>query len=323
MLELRGLTKRYGDVTAVDDLSCVFRPGRVTGFLGPNGAGKTTTLLLALGLQRPDAGTVRVGGRRYTALDAPMREVGALLDAQAVHPNRSGRDHLRALAAGNRLPVARVGEVLERVGLSAVAGRRAGTFSLGMKQRLGIAAALLGDPAVLLLDEPINGLDPGGIAWVRALLRELAAEGRTVVLSSHLMSEMEQTADHLIVIGRGRLIADTSLTAFLDRAAPAGLLVRAEDPGFPAALSAAGGSVREVPEGGWLVFGLPAYEIGRLALTRRIVLTELSPRRGSLEEVFMSATASSTDFTGHASAPVSAVSGVPGGDPVRSARGSR
>jgi ABC-2 type transport system ATP-binding protein len=290
MLELRGLTKRYGDRTAVDDLTCTFRPGRVTGFLGPNGAGKTTTLLLALGLQRPTAGTARFGGRRYADLPTPMREVGVLLDAHAVHPGRSARAHLRALAASNRLPRARADEVLDLVGLTTVAGRRAGVFSLGMRQRLGIAAALLGDPALLLLDEPINGLDPSGIAWVRSLLRDLAAQGRTVVLSSHLMSEMELTADHLVVIGRGRLVADTSLAGFLDLAAPAELLVRAGDPAFAPALRAAGATVRDFPEGGWLVSGLDAHAIGRLALDEHTVLTELTPRRRTLEDVFMSVT---------------------------------
>jgi len=291
MLEFRGLTKRYGDITAVDDLTCVFQAGRVTGFLGPNGAGKTTSMLLALGLQRQDAGVALVGGRRYTDLDVPMREVGALLDAHAVHPHRSGLAHLHALAASNRLAARRVGEVLEVVGLTAVAARRAGGYSLGMKQRLGIAAALLGDPPLLLLDEPINGLDPAGIAWVRTLLRDLAAEGRTVVLSSHLMSEMELTADHLVVISGGRLVADTSLRAFLGRAAPADLLVRSEDASFGVALRTAGAEVRDLPEGGWLVSGLDAYGIGRLALLHQSVVTELTPHRRSLEDVFMATTA--------------------------------
>ncbi|GLW29352.1 ATP-binding cassette domain-containing protein [Actinoplanes regularis] len=300
MLELRGLTKRYGATVAVDDLTCVFEPGRVTGFLGPNGAGKTTTMLLALGLQRATAGWARVGGRSYADLPTPMREVGALLDAQAIHPNRSGRAHLSALAASNRLPRRRVGEVLERVGLDAVAGRRAGTYSLGMKQRLGIAAALLGDPGILLLDEPINGLDPNGIAWARGLLRELAAEGRTVILSSHLMSEMELTADHLVVIGRGRLIADTSLPSFLAGALPPRVLVRTETPtpAFVAALRSAGAEVRVDPDEALLVGGLDAGRVGRIAFAERMVLTELTPRRGSLEEVFMSVTAEAVEFSG-------------------------
>ncbi|GLY00256.1 ATP-binding cassette domain-containing protein [Actinoplanes sp. NBRC 101535] len=293
MLELRGLTKRYRDTVAVDDLTCTFEPGRVTGFLGPNGAGKTTTMLLALALHRPTAGSVRIGGRRYLDLPHPMREVGALLDANAVHPHRSARNHLRALAASNRLPARRVDEVLERVGLTAVAGRRTGRFSLGMRQRLGIAAALLGDPAVLLLDEPINGLDPEDVVWARSLMRDLAGQGRTVVLSSHLMSEMELTADHLVVIGRGRLIADTSLTGFVGRAQ---LVVRASSPDFGAVLRAAGGEVTVATDGALQVGGLSAHRIGELALSSRTVLTELGPRRGSLEEVFMSATATSVEY---------------------------
>ncbi len=298
MLEIQGLTKRYGETVAVDGLTCTFEPGRVTGFLGPNGAGKTTTMLVALGLQRATAGGVRANGLDFAGCRSPMREIGALLDAQAVHPNRSARAHLSALAASNRLPRRRVAEVLDRVGLTEVAGRRAGTFSLGMKQRLGIAAALLGDPGILLLDEPINGLDPTGIAWARGLMRELAGEGRTVILSSHLMSEMELTADHLVVIGRGRLITDTSLAAFLDGAAPAELLVRADAPGLAAALRAAGATVRDRADGALLVSGVEAVTVGRIALAERAVISELSPRRGSLEDVFMSATASAVEFGG-------------------------
>lgn len=298
MLKIEGLTKRYGETVAVDGLTCAFEPGRVTGFLGPNGAGKTTTMLVALALQRATAGSVRLNGRSYADLPAPMREVGALLDAQAVHPNRSARAHLEVLAASNRLPRRRVTEVLDRVGLGEVAGRRAGTYSLGMKQRLGIAGALLGDPGILLLDEPINGLDPTGIAWARGLMRELAAEGRTVVLSSHLMSEMELTADHLVVIGRGRLIADTSLASFLEGAAPVELVVRAEAADFAAALRAAGGVVRERADESLLVSGLEAVEVGRIALVERVVISELSPRRGSLEDVFMSATADAVEYGG-------------------------
>jgi ABC-2 type transport system ATP-binding protein len=300
MIELRGLTKRYGDTTAVDDLTCTFRPGVVTGFLGPNGAGKTTTMLMTLGLHRPTAGVALVGGRRYRDLAVPMREAGALLDARAVHSARSGRNHLLALAAGNGLPRRRVDEVLDRVGLAAVAGRAAGTYSLGMSQRLGIAGALLGDPPILLFDEPVNGLDPSGIAWARTLMRDLAAEGRTVVVSSHLMSEMEQTADHLVVIGRGRLIADTSLDEFLASQAAAGVLVRAADPGFAGTLRGAGATVVAQGDGGLLVGGIDAYAVGKLALLSGTVLTELSPRRSSLEEVFMALTAESVEFAGGA-----------------------
>jgi ABC-2 type transport system ATP-binding protein len=300
MIELRGLTKRYGDTTAVDDLTCTFRPGLVTGFLGPNGAGKTTTMLMTLGLQRPTAGHALVGGHRYRDLPAPMRQVGALLDARAVHHSRSGRDHLLALATSNGLPRRRVDEVLDLVGLTAVAGKAAGTYSLGMSQRLGIAGALLGDPPIVLFDEPVNGLDPSGIAWARTLMRDLAAEGRTVVVSSHLMGEMEQTADHLVVIGKGRLIADTSLADFLASPAAEGVLVRAADAGFAGTLRGAGATVVAQGDGGLLVGGLDAYAVGKLALQSGTVLTELSPRRSSLEEVFMAMTAESVEFSGGA-----------------------
>jgi ABC-2 type transport system ATP-binding protein len=217
MIEAQGLTKRYGSTTAVDGLSFVVRPGVVTGFLGPNGSGKSTTMRIILGLDAPDAGRVHIGGRPYRALPWPLREVGALLETRAHHPGRRARTHLAALAASNDIPRARVDEVLDVVGLTSAAGRRAGTFSLGMAQRLGIAAALLGDPAVLLLDEPVNGLDPEGIRWLRTLLRSLAAEGRTVFVSSHLISEMALTADHLIVVGQGRLLADAPVAELAAR----------------------------------------------------------------------------------------------------------
>jgi ABC-2 type transport system ATP-binding protein len=220
MIEARALTKRYGDRLAVDRLSFQVRPGRVTGFLGPNGSGKSTAMRLILGLDAPSGGSVTVGGRRYRDLPAPLWEVGALLDARAVNGGHSGRDHLRWLARSNRIPARRVGEVLELVGLDGVAGRRVREYSLGMGQRLGIAAALLGDPGVLLLDEPVNGLDGEGVAWVRGLLRALAAEGRTVLVASHLLSEMERTADHLLVLGRGRLLADTGVQDLIRRHAP-------------------------------------------------------------------------------------------------------
>jgi len=218
MIEVRGLSKRYGATVAVDGLNFDVRPGIVTGFLGPNGAGKSTTMRMVLGLDAPDAGQARIGGSRYRELRWPLREVGALLEARAFHPGRSGRAHLRALAASNSIPRSRVEEVLGLVGLAEVAGRRAGRFSLGMGQRLGIAAALLGDPGVLLLDEPVNGLDPEGIRWVRNLLRSLAAQGRTVFVSSHLIGEIGRTADHVVVIGRGRLLADTSVAELSARA---------------------------------------------------------------------------------------------------------
>ena len=219
MIEARGLSKRYGATVAVDNLTFNVRSSMVTGFLGPNGSGKSTTMRLILGLDAPDAGLVRIGGRRYRDLRWPLRQVGALLEARAFHPGRSARAHLRALAASNHIPRSRVEEVLGQVGLAGVAGRRAGTFSLGMGQRLGIAAALLGDPEVLLLDEPVNGLDPEGIRWVRDLLRSLAAEGRTVFVSSHLIGELSRTADHVVVIGRGRLLADTSVAELSARSA--------------------------------------------------------------------------------------------------------
>ena len=213
VIEAQHLTRRYGSTVAVDGLSFEVRPGGVTGFLGPNGSGKSTTMRLILGLDRPDAGQVLLGGRRYRELRWPLREVGAMLEAKAFHPGRSARNHLAALAAGNAIPRARVDEVLDQVGLTGAAGRRAGTFSLGMGQRLGVAAALLGDPAVLLLDEPVNGLDPEGVRWIRTLLKSLAAQGRTVFVSSHLIAEMALTAERLVVIGRGRLLADTTVAA--------------------------------------------------------------------------------------------------------------
>ena len=296
MIELRNLTKRFGASTAVDDLTCTFEPGRVTGFLGPNGAGKSTTMLMALGVQRPTSGTALVAGRRYTDLRAPMHEVGALLDARATHPARTGRNHLAALATSNGISSRRVDEVLELVGLTTVAGKRTGTYSLGMGQRLGIAGALLGDPPILLLDEPVNGLDPSGITWIRTLLRDLAAEGRTVVISSHLMSEMELTADHLVVVGRGRLIADTSLEDFVVGSAPASVLVRVDRPDFAAALRIAGATVLEEPNGSLLVSGMGADDVGRLALAERVAVSELRTHRASLEEAFMAMTHESVEY---------------------------
>src|ERR1700742_4705085 len=224
MIELTGLTKIFGRTRAVDDLTCSVEPGIVTGFLGPNGAGKTTTMRLVLGLDRPTSGTATIDGRAYRQLKDPLRTVGALLDARQVHPNRSARNHLRWIAATNRIPANRVDEVLDMVGLTAGAGRNADALSLGMSQRLGIAGALLGDPPVLLFDEPVNGLDPEGIVWVRTLIRALAAEGRTVLVSSHLMSEMALTADHLLVIGRGRLIADAAVSDFTEQSSQQSVL---------------------------------------------------------------------------------------------------
>ena len=297
MIEVRGLTKRYGPDTVVDDLSFTVTAGQVTGFLGPNGAGKTTTMRMIVGLATPDAGSVTVDGRRYTDFPAPLTEVGTLLDAGAVHGARRAYDHLLALAASNGLPRRRVGEVLARTGMEAVAGRRAGGFSLGMRQRLGIAAALLGDPRVLIFDEPVNGLDPEGIRWVRELMRSLAAEGRAVLVSSHLMSEMALTADHLVVVGRGRLIADTSVSELMQGAGGGTVQVRTTDPGaLTLRLVAAGATVREGLESSLVVSGLTAGDIGALAAYHGLVLSELTPQRASLEDAFMALTRDSVEF---------------------------
>ncbi|MFI7452295.1 ABC transporter ATP-binding protein [Nonomuraea sp. NPDC049714] len=299
MIELAGLTKRYGDRTAVDGLTFGVEPGRVTGFLGPNGAGKSTTMRMILGLDRPDAGSVRVNGRPYVAAPLPMREVGALLDARAVHGSRTARNHLLWLAHSNAIPAERVDEVLRLVGLESVARRRSGTFSLGMSQRLGIAAALLGDPKVLLFDEPVNGLDPEGIKWIRELMRGLADEGRTVLVSSHLMSEMALTADHLVVIGRGRLIADVGMREFVRHSS--GVLVRADDRETLARrLSDAGGQAEPGADGALVVTGLDARQIGRVAMEAGVVLSELTPQRLSLEEAYMNLTRDSIEFQGAA-----------------------
>jgi ABC-2 type transport system ATP-binding protein len=271
----------------------------VTGFLGPNGSGKSTTMRMILGLDRPDAGVVTVGGRRYRDLPWPLREVGALLEAKGVHPGRSARLHLLGLAQSNGIPALRVDEVLEQVGLTAVAGRRVGKFSLGMSQRLGIASALLGDPGVLLFDEPINGLDPEGILWVRNLLKSLAAEGRTIFVSSHLMSEMALTATNLVVIGRGTLIADTTVQDFIVSNTEPTVLVRSpETPRLAALLTAAGASVTSEDDGGILVTGSSPEAIGDAAHAAGIALHELSPQQASLEDVFMELTSDAVDYHG-------------------------
>ncbi|MEO3892098.1 ABC transporter ATP-binding protein [Nonomuraea sp. B5E05] len=294
MIEITDLTKRYGNKTAVDGLSFNVHPGRVTGFLGPNGAGKSTTMRAILGLDRPHAGSVTVNGRAYVGLPRPMREVGALLDARAVHPRRTARNHLLCIAQTNGIPAKRVDEVLQVVGLESVARKRAGGFSLGMGQRLGIAVALLGDPKVLLFDEPVNGLDPEGIKWIRELMRGLAAEGRTVLVSSHLMSEMAQTADHLIVIGKGKLIADIGIAEFIRQGS--NVLVRADDQERLAAkLTEAGGTVLPGADGALIVTGLEAREVGKAALDAKVVLTELTPQR-SLEQAYMDLTRDSIEF---------------------------
>ncbi len=295
-IEARGLTKRYGDKLAVDELTFTVEPGRVTGFLGPNGAGKSTTMRLVLGLDAPSAGTVTVGGRRYRDLARPLHTVGALLDARACHPGRTAANHLLALAQTAGIGRTRVDEVLALVGLGGVAGRRAGTFSLGMSQRLGIAAALLGDPPVLMFDEPVNGLDPEGIRWIRTLMRDLAADGRTILVSSHLMSEMALTAQHLIVIGRGRLIADTGIDDFLRQHGTEHVLVRAGELDRLARVLRRAGAHLEPATDAVAVHGLTATEIGKLAASDGIALSELTPERGSLEDVFMALTGDAVEY---------------------------
>ena len=296
MIEAVGLSKHYGRTVAVDDLSFTVQSGRVTGFLGPNGAGKSTTMRMILGLDAPSAGSVRIDGKRYQDLHQPLRVVGALLDAKWVHPNRSARAHLRWLAKSNKLPAKRVDEVLDTVGLTGVAGRRAGGFSLGMSQRLGIAAALLGDPQVLLFDEPVNGLDPEGILWIRKFMHRLADEGRTVFVSSHLLSEMALTAQDLVVIGRGRLIAQSSTEDFVTHATENTVLVRSPQLALlRAALGQDGVSFRD--EGDRLIVsGMDSADLGELAASKGAVLHELSPQRGSLEEAFIQLTGDSVEY---------------------------
>ena len=303
MISATGVTKSYGATRAVDGLSFEVRPGVVTGFLGPNGSGKSTTMRMIMGLDRPDAGTVTVNGLPFRDLRWPLREVGALLEAKALHPGRSAYNHLLALAQTNAIPKARVDEVLGLVGLEAVATRKVGKFSLGMSQRLGIASALLGDPGVLLFDEPINGLDPEGILWVRTLLQGLAGEGRTILVSSHLMSEMALTATDLVVIGRGRLIADTTVSDFIASNTVATVRVRAPEPDrLAAVLGAAGGSVARDGDGALLVTGMEAAAVGDAAHAAGLALHELHPVQASLEEVFMDLTSDMVDYHGHAPA---------------------
>jgi ABC-2 type transport system ATP-binding protein len=304
MIEARGLTKRYGPVMAVEGLTFDVAPGRVTGFLGPNGAGKSTTIRLILGLDAPDAGTATVGGRPYRELRRPLFEVGAMLETAGVHPGRTARGHLRALAAANAIRRRRVDEVLALTGLESAAGQRAGGFSLGMRQRLGIAAALLGDPGVLLLDEPVNGLDPDGVVWIRDLLRSLAAQGRTVFVSSHLMSEMALTADHLIVIGRGQLIADASTREVVDQASGGWVQVRSPSYHRLARLLRDQGVTVDTGPGDMLsVRGTSAAAVGELAARHGIALHELAGRLASLEEAFMELTHDTVDYRPHPSRP--------------------
>jgi ABC-2 type transport system ATP-binding protein len=297
MIEAQHLTKRYGETVAVDDVSFAVQPGRVTGFLGPNGAGKSTTMRMILGLDTPSTGSVLVNGKSYRELNDPLRSVGALLDAKAIVGGRSAANHLKWLADSNGIERHRVDEVLDIVGLGDVAGKQVGTFSLGMSQRLGIAAALLGDPDTLIFDEPINGLDPDGIVWIRNLMKSLASEGRTVFLSSHLMSEMAQTADHLLVIAQGRILADAGTEEFVNRNAAPSVRVRAvEQTELADSLTLAGGSVECSPDGALVVSGLDCLAIGGVACAHEITLYELEASRASLEQAFFELTRDATDY---------------------------
>jgi ABC-2 type transport system ATP-binding protein len=313
MIEVRDLTKFYGGKAAVDHLSFTVEPGRVTGFLGPNGAGKSTTMRLILGLDRPQSGTALIDGKAYRDLPTPLRTVGALLEAKSVHSGRTARNHLLFLAQTQGLPARRVDEMLGLVGLQAVAGKRAGGFSLGMSQRLGVAAAMLGDPEILLLDEPVNGLDPEGVLWIRNLMKQLAAEGRTILVSSHLMNEMAVTADYLIVVGRGRLITEASTEDVIARSTDQSVRVRTPDAARLAELiTKAGGKAAPGAAsngvGMLTVTGLPAARIGEIAASGGIVLHELTPM-ASLEEAFMELTSGSLEFGAHGADPVSAGKG--------------
>ncbi|WP_102194209.1 ABC transporter ATP-binding protein [Microbacterium aurantiacum] len=297
MITAKGLTKRFGDKTAVQDVSFTVRPGSVTGFLGPNGAGKSTTMRLIVGLDRPTAGRATIGGREYRRLRAPLTEVGVLLDAKAVHTGRTARNHLRAMAATHGIPASRVDEVIDLAGIGSVGNKRAGKFSLGMGQRLGIAAALLGDPHTLILDEPVNGLDPEGVLWVRQFVRQAASEGRTVLLSSHLMSEMAQTADHVIVMGRGRVLADAPLDQLVHDWTRSTVRVRTPRPAdLAAAVNGADVEIVSVEPDLLEVVGLAAARIGDLAADRGIPLHELTPTRGSLEDAYLALTGDSVEY---------------------------
>jgi ABC-2 type transport system ATP-binding protein len=297
-IEVQNLTKEFGTRRAVDDLTFTVLPGRVTGFLGPNGAGKSTTMRLVLGLDRPTSGTATLGGRAYTTLDEPLRHVGALLDAQAAHGSRTGRNHLRTLATSNRIPDRRVDEVLEETGLASVARRRVKTYSLGMRQRLGIAAALLGDPEVVMLDEPSNGLDPEGIIWIRGLLRRLAGEGRTVLVSSHLMNETASFADHLVVLGQGRLLADTPMRGFIHARVQPRVRIRTTDPTtLKAVLAKHGHDAAAHEDGHWTVHHARVDEIGRIASAAGVPILELAAEEGTLEQAYLDLTSTAAEFT--------------------------
>ncbi|MFI2366997.1 ABC transporter ATP-binding protein [Streptomyces sp. NPDC018833] len=303
-IDITDLTKEYGRRRALDRVTFTVRPGRVTGFLGPNGAGKSTTMRLVLGLDRPTSGTATIGGRPYVALDEPMRHVGALLDAQAAHAARTARDHLRILAAAGRIPAARVDDVLERTGIASVARRRIRTFSLGMRQRLGIAAALLGDPAVIVLDEPSNGLDPQGIIWIRELMGDMAREGRTVLVSSHLMGETASFADHLVVLGRGRLLADTGMREFVDAWTTPRVRLRTTDGArLRAVLTGRGLAPVEGEDGRWTVDGARVEDIGPLAAWEGIPILELAAEEPSLEDAYLALTADEAEYTATRPAP--------------------
>ncbi|WP_028814904.1 ABC transporter ATP-binding protein [Streptomyces flavidovirens] len=296
-IDVRELTKEYSTKRAVDRLTFSVRPGRVTGFLGPNGAGKSTTMRLVLGLDRPTSGTATIGGRPYTRIDDPLREVGALLDAQSAHGSRTARNHLLALAVSNKISARRVGEVLDEAGIAELAGKRIKTFSLGMRQRLGIAAALLGDPEVVMLDEPSNGLDPEGIVWIRELLKRLAREGRTVLVSSHLMNETASFADHLVVLGKGRLLADTPMREFLDARSRLRVRVRTtESSRLGEALTRRGYTPVRGDDGRWGVDGVRAEEIGVIAAHEGIPILELSDEHATLEQAYFDLTAEETEF---------------------------
>ncbi len=322
MIEVRDLTKHFGPTVAVDHLSFVVQPGQVTGFLGPNGAGKSTTMRLILGLDHPNSGEATINGKRYAELPDPLRTVGALLEAKSVHSGRSARNHLLFLAQTQGLPASRVDEMLDFVGLREVAKKRAGSYSLGMSQRLGVAAALLGDPQVLLLDEPVNGLDPEGVLWIRNLMKQLAGQGKTVLVSSHLMNEMAVTADHLIVIGRGRLLSNASTAEVIARGSGRSVLVRTPDPDkLTELITGAGGSVVPGHNGGPVgdpddktpiltVTGVPAARIGELAASASLVLHELTPQLATLEDAFLELTSDHLEF-GHrdANVPVRATDG--------------
>ncbi|WP_330453904.1 MULTISPECIES: ATP-binding cassette domain-containing protein [unclassified Streptomyces] len=300
MIELDGLTKRFGNKVAVDQLSCVIRPGMVTGFLGPNGAGKSTTMRMMLDLDNPTSGSVRIDGKHYRELSEPLKYIGALLDAKAMHGGRSAYNNLLCLAQSNRIPERRVAEVLDTVGLTAVAKKKSKGFSLGMGQRLGIASALLGDPEILMFDEPVNGLDPEGIHWIRNLMKTLASQGRTIFVSSHLMSEMALTADHLIVIGQGRLLADTSMADFIHENSRSYVRLRSPQQERLRDVLHQEGVVAIEAAGGTLeVDGATTEDLGELAARHSIVLHELSAQRASLEEAFMQMTAGSVEYHAH------------------------